>query len=95
MPESTRRVDLRLTIPADPPYRAVAVELAGRFAEYVGAAAGVAKNFAQAVDAAMQPAADARPGQAIDLEMTAHGREVVATATSGSITKRATCALPD
>ena len=95
MAESPRRVDLRLTIPADAPYRAVAVELAGRFAEYLGAAAGVAKDFAHALEAVIQPVAEARPNQPIDLEMSAQGRELVATANSGSTTKRATCPLPD
>ena len=95
MPESPRRVDLRLTIPAGAPYVTVAVELAGRFAQYLGASAGVAKDFALAVEAALQPVADARPDQPIDLEMSAQGRELVATANSGPTTKRATCPLPD
>lgn len=95
MSESPRRVDLRLTIPSYAPYRAVAVELAGRFAEYLGASAGVGKDFAHAVDAAMQSVSDARPDQPIDLEMSAQGRELVATANSGSTTNRATCPLPD
>jgi hypothetical protein len=95
MAESPRRVDLRLTIPAAAPYLAVAVELAGRFAEYSGAAADAARTLAQAVEAAIAPVAEAQPDKPIDLEMSAQGRELVVTARAGSTTKRATCPLPD
>jgi len=95
MAESRRRVDLRLTIPAAPPYLAIGAELAARFAEYSGAAAGDATDFAQAVEAAIAPVARAQPDKPIDLEMSAQGRELVATAHAGSTTKRATCPLPD
>lgn len=95
MEESPRRVDLRLTIPAAAPYLAVAVELAGRFAEYSGAAADAARALALDVEAAIAPVAEAQPNKPIDLEMSAHGRELVVTAQAGSTTTRATCALPD
>ena len=95
MAESPRRVDLRLTIPAVAPYLAVAVELAGRFAEYSGAAADAARTLAHAVEAAIAPVAEAQPDKPIDLEMSAQGREFVVTARAGSTTKRATCPLPD
>ena len=95
MPESPRRVDLRLTIPAGAPYVTVAVELARRFAEYSGAAADQARALAQAVEAAVAPVGEAQPDTPIDLEMSAQGPELVVTATAGSITKRATCPLPD
>jgi hypothetical protein len=36
MPESPRRVDLRLTISPGSPYQELAAELARRFAEYAG-----------------------------------------------------------
>jgi hypothetical protein len=56
MSESTRRVDLRLTIPASAPWREVAAELAVKFAEYAGApaqeAAGVSRAVADAIAAA-------------------------------------------
>ena len=56
MAESTRRVDLRLTIPASAPWREVAAELAVKFAEYAGAkaqeAAGVSKVVSDAMTAA-------------------------------------------
>lgn len=95
MPESPRRVDLRLTIPADAPYVPVAVELARRFAEYSGAAADRARALAEAVEAAIAPVAEAHSDTPIDLEMSAQGPELVVTATAGSITTRETCPLPD
>lgn len=95
MAESPRRVDLRLRIPANAPYVAVAVELAGRFAEYSGAAAGAARALALDVEAAIAPVAAAQPDKPIDLQMSAKGRELVVTAQAGSTTTRATCALPD
>jgi hypothetical protein len=95
MAESPRRVDLRLSIPAAAPYLAVAAEMLERFAAYVGADSGAAKSLAQATVAAITPAADAQPDTPIDLQMSAHGRELVVTANAGSTTKRTTCALPD
>ena len=56
MAESPRRVDLRLTIPAAAPYLAVAVELAGRFAEYSGAAGDAARAGRRFPGAAPEPA---------------------------------------
>ena len=58
MPESPRRVDLRLTIPASAPWRDIAVELAVKFAEYTGAS--TAGGVSEAVLAAVGPA-DRRP----------------------------------
>ena len=95
MAESPRRVDLRLTIPAAAPYRAVAAEIMERFAAYLGADSGAAKSLAQAIEAAIAPAADAQPDNPIDVEMSAKGRELVVTANAGSTTKRTTCPLPD
>ena len=95
MAESPRRVDLRLTIPAAAPFRAVATELMEKFAEYAGAEAAAAKSLAQAVEASIAPAADAHPDQPIAMEMSAEGPELVVTANAGTTTKRATCPLPD
>ena len=95
MAESPRRVDLQLTIPAAAPFVAVAVELAGRFAEYSGAAAEAARALSLDLEAAIAPVAAAQPDKPIDLEMSAQGRELVVTAQAGSTTTRATCALPD
>ena len=88
MAESPRRVDLRLTIPAAAPYLAVAVELAGRFAEYSGAAADAARTLAHAVEAAIAPVAEAQPDKPIDLEMLAQGRELVVTGMTSAPSSR-------
>ena len=88
-------MDLRLTIPAAAPYRAVAAEMTERFAAYLGADAAAAKSLGSAIVAAIAPAADAQPDTPIDVQMSAAGRELVVTANSGSTTKRTTCALPD
>jgi hypothetical protein len=95
MAESPRRVDLRLTIPAAAPYRALAAEMMERFAAYMGADAGAAKSLAQGIVAAIAPVADAQPDKPIDVQMSAEGRELVVTAKSGSTTKRTICPLPD
>ena len=93
MAQPPRRVDLRLTIPAAAPYHSVAGELAGKFAEYSGAAPDAAHRLAEAVVASVAAIADGRA--AIDLEMSTEERELVVTAKSGSTTKRTTCPLPD
>jgi len=93
MAESPRRLDLRLTISADAPYRAVATELVEKFAEYVGATAAQAKSLAQTVASALAPVAGAQPDRPIDLEVSAKDRELVVTANAGRT--RATCPLPD
>ncbi|HEY2434265.1 MAG TPA: hypothetical protein VGI12_16430 [Vicinamibacterales bacterium] len=73
MAESTRRVDLRLTIPASAPWREVAVELAVKFAEYVNAPATTTAAVSQAVVAAM---AQREPRSAISLVFSATDGEV-------------------
>jgi hypothetical protein len=95
MAESPRRVDLQLTIPAAAPFRAVAAELAQKFAEYSGAETTAAKSLAQAVEASLAPVAAAHPDSPIEMKMTTEGRELVVTSNSGSTTKRTTCPLPD
>ena len=55
MVESPRRVDLRLTIPANAPWREIAVELAVKFAEYAGSSSS-AGDVSDAVIAAVGPA---------------------------------------
>jgi hypothetical protein len=95
MAESPRRVDLRLTISTGSPYRAVAAELAGKFAEYVGAGHAAATDLARAIGASIERMAAEHPAMSIDLELSALDRELVVTATSGATTNRATCPLPD
>jgi hypothetical protein len=74
MSESPRRVDLRLTIPAAAPYRELAVELAGKFAEYAGASHAAAADVSKTVEAAVGAAPDGHP--AVDLKFSADGGEV-------------------
>jgi hypothetical protein len=94
MPPSPRRVDLRLTTPASPPFDAVAAELAAKFAEYAGAEAGAAQDLAREVESSIGAIASASPHASVQLEMLAHERELVVTVNSGS-TKKLTCPLPD
>ena len=74
MPESSPRVDLRLTIPAAAPYREMAVEVAVKFAEYAGASKSVAADVSRAV-----AAATASPGEAIDVRLSAADGDVSVT----------------
>jgi hypothetical protein len=77
MVESPRRVDLRLTIPAKSPYRELAVELAVKFAEYVGASQGP-------VHAAVEHALAQTTGEHVDIEMASDDRELVVTTSPGT-----------
>jgi len=96
MPESPRRVDLRLTIPASAPYRAVAIELAEKFAEYLGARQAAAKSLAAELSRQVAALADSHPVDgAILIDMTAEDGQIVVTANAGSATRRTTCPLPD
>ena len=79
MPESPRRVDLRLTIPAAAPFREIAVELAVKFAEYVGASKTAVADVSRSVAEALAPIANAR--SAVDLRLSAADEDVTVTAT--------------
>jgi hypothetical protein len=95
MPESPRRVDLRLTIPTSASYHPLAAELAAKFATYSGARTSDAERFGKAVATlAAKVAAGAADGS-IAMMMEVGARELVVTATSGPRTDRATCPLPD
>jgi hypothetical protein len=76
MAESPRRVDLRLTIPAKSPYRELAVELAVKFAAYVGAHQA---NVHDRVERALAETT----GDNIELAMASDGNELVLTTASG------------
>ena len=96
MPESPRRVDLRLTIPASAPYRAVAAELAEKFAEFLGAHQAAAKSLAEELAGQVASLADGQPvDAAILIDMAAENGQVVVTTNAGSTTRRTTCPLPD
>jgi flavin-binding protein dodecin len=77
MAESPRRVDLRLTIPARSPFRELAIEVAVKFAEYVGASQA-------SVHAAVEHALARTTGDHVDIEMASDGRKLVVTTSSGS-----------
>src|SRR4029078_9406228 len=97
MAHAPRHADLRLTIPADASYHALAGEVAGRFAEYSGAdaaaatklaparaRAAAATNLALAVEVlTAQLAADGADGS-IALTMEARNGALTVTAESGS-----------
>ena len=94
MPQSPGRVDLRLTIPAAAPYPAVAAELAGRFAEYAGAAPDAAGGLARNIEASLAAIAETRPDASVQLELRSRDGELVVTLNSGD-TRKLTCPLPD
>jgi hypothetical protein len=81
MAEPARRVDLQLTIPGTPPYDALAGELIGKVAEYVGAAAPAARRVAEDVGALAR-----RLAAAGDIAFTIEGRgdRIIVTAASGT-----------
>ena len=91
MVEPPRRVDLRLTIPAKAPYRDIAAELAGKFAEYAGASSRRAGEVSAAVVAALGQAAT----ESVDIEMAASGDELTVTAAPGVSVVPATFPLQD
>jgi hypothetical protein len=80
MPESPPPADLRLTIPAGAPYPELAGDLAGRFAEYVGASADTAGRIAAQVRAL---AAKFPNGHEVTLTLEAVDRQVRVTAAAG------------
>jgi hypothetical protein len=87
MAESPRRVHLRLTIPAKSPYRELAVELAVKFAEYVGASQ-------PSVHAAVEHALSAATSGDVEIALARRDRELVLTTTPPS-NSQATFPLPD
>lgn len=94
MADASRAADVRLTIPADGPYRALAAELAARFAEYSGSNAGAASQLKKAVERLAAAVANgAAPDASIDFAMTADDRRVIVRASSGSRSDEATCSL--
>ena len=94
MPEPAGRVDLRLMIPAAAPYPSVAAELAGKFAEYAGAAPDAAGALARDIEATLATIAETSPDASVQLEMLTRDHELVVTLNPGS-TRKLTCPLPD
>jgi hypothetical protein len=95
MPEPTRRVDLRLTIPTAASYHPLAAELAAKFAEYSGAEHSDAQRFGKTVETLAATVGGEAADGSIALTMEVGARELVVTATSGSKTETVTCPLPD
>jgi hypothetical protein len=91
MPDSPRRVDLRLTIPPDAPFQTLAVDLAGRFAEYAGANAGLASEFRAAVQRIITHVGGDEP---IVVAMQTADAMVRVDVESGSRHDQTTCPLP-
>jgi hypothetical protein len=68
-------MDLRLTIPAKPPYRELAAELSVKFAEF----AGVSRERAADVKAAVETALAQTTGDSIDIELVSRDGQLVLT----------------
>ena len=91
MPESPHRGDLRLWIPSDATFHAVARDVAARFAEYSGAAADAAAKLGASVAAI----AARMKGANIEFAMEARDRRLTVRASSGSAAEEASCPLPE
>lgn len=86
-------MDLRLTVPAEAPFRDLAPELAIRFAEYAGAEKHAAAALGKAVARLAQGMAGG--GGAIEFEMERQPALVTIRATSGRRHDETTCPLPE
>jgi hypothetical protein len=94
MAPAPRGSEVRLTIPAAGEYRALAAELAARFAEYSGSNAGAASQLRRAVERlAASVTNGASPDASIDFDMTADDRLVTVRASSGAKSDQTTCSL--
>jgi hypothetical protein len=93
MAQPPRHADLRLTIPADAAYHALAGEVAEKFAEYSGADAAVAANLARAVEVLTGQLTSEGADGSIALTMEARNGELIVTAESGSTREQATIPL--
>jgi len=82
-------MDLRLTIPAKPPYRELAAELSVKFAEF----AGVPRERTADVQAAIESALAQTTGDSIDIELASRNGELVLT--TSPATGRAAFPLTD
>ena len=80
MAESPRRLDLRLTISGAAPFREIAAELAGKFAEFAGASPAAIRTVSKTVADALD---SSNASTSIDLRLTAvDGDVTVQTAAS-------------
>jgi hypothetical protein len=93
MAQAPRHADLRLTIPADASYHSLAGEVAGRFAEYLGAGTAAAANLARAVEVLTAQLASEGTGGSIALTMEARNGTLTVTGESGATREQATIPL--
>ncbi|HEY7057521.1 MAG TPA: hypothetical protein VH458_13395 [Vicinamibacterales bacterium] len=96
MADRLREQEMRLTIPAAGEFRAVATELAGRFAEYSGSTAGDAAELRKTIERlAARVTNGAGPDASIDLDMIVQANVLVVRVSSGSTSGETTCPLSD
>ena len=95
MAESSRRVDLRLTIPAAASFHSLAVEVAQKFAEYAGAERSAAEQFGARLQTSIASVADSNGNKEIAIELSTAGHELIATANCGTNSDRTTVPLRD
>ena len=90
MPDSPQPGDLRLSIPSNATFHAVARDVAARFAEYSGVPAAGAAKLGEAVErmtANMQ-------GANIEFAMECRDGRLTVRASSGSASEETSCPLP-
>jgi hypothetical protein len=96
MPESPRRLELRLSVPADPMYREVATGLAAKLAEHLGCAEDRVSKIGAAVERTLDQVSGGKSADAhIDLTLEATPAALTIRATNGAHRAETTCPLSD
>jgi hypothetical protein len=96
MSKSSRHLELRLSIPADPMYRGVASDLAAKFAEYLGCARDRRAAIGSAAEKAVAQVADAAGADThVELSLQATATALTISARNGSHHSKTTCQLSD
>lgn len=86
---------LTLTVPADPRYRILGPEVAGKYVELVGGTAADGQALAGAVSTALAEIADqSEPGAHVDLTLRGQSASIEVTLCCGSRTLVVTHPLP-
>lgn len=93
MPESPRRVDLRLTIPTAATYAGLAGDITARFAEYSGASGPDVAELRRAVDHAVSHARGASV-QSITFEVLVSEDDLQVVSDAAGRIEQITCPLP-
>lgn len=91
MSDSPQRGDLRLSIPSNATFHAVARDVAARFAEYSGVPADTAAKLGDAVERITAT----MPGANIEFAMECRDGRLTVRARSGSVSEETSCPLPD